>query len=108
MGPELPIACSLDRAQLAERGEMFTDLARAALVGKSRGADAIELRFRAQQQVRDGLQRFIELESRCCPFLQFSLDERDGELVLCVAGPHDAEPILGLLYDAAAHATSSV
>lgn len=79
---------------------MLTELARTALVGHRRSAEAIELRFRRNRFVMSSLQHLIELESHCCAFLEFSLEEDADELVLCVAGPPGAEHVLTDLHRA--------
>ena len=45
------------------------------------------------------IDRLIEAESRCCPFLRFELDTGGDELVLAVSGPEDARPVIEALFD---------
>jgi hypothetical protein len=99
-GTELPIACTLQPDELVARGELLGELTRDALLGRARRSSAVELRFRSDHAVQAALERFIELEQECCPFLQFGLSRQSGELVLGIEGPPAAEPVLSALYEA--------
>jgi hypothetical protein len=93
---ELPIACTLDGAGLADRGEWLRRLGAQSLVDGRRTDDGLELRFDAA--ARDEVRRWVRAERECCAFLSFDLDPADGELRLRVTGPPGSEPVLdGLL-----------
>jgi hypothetical protein len=51
------------------------------------------LRFQSDAATRDRLERIVAAEADCCSFLDLALGERDGELVLTVAAPADAQPV---------------
>jgi hypothetical protein len=96
------IACTLDRAELIERGRLVAALAARGLVRHARTQDLVELYFMRDVDVRRDLEAFIELERRCCPFLRFTLAEDGGEVLLRVAAPAGAGAVLDALYAAAA------
>jgi len=86
---EIPIACTLTERELAER--------RAGLLAELRGhraeirwlADGAAFRYPSTAAVVDLLTEFVRLESRCCPFLRFSLtvDPAAGASWLELTGP---------------------
>jgi hypothetical protein len=89
MSTDSPIACALDPTGLHERLAALRSIGTAALLSR-RGR---ELRFRADQGIRDRLEAAILAEGKCCPFLELSLT-RDGEaLVLRIDSAPEALPI---------------
>jgi hypothetical protein len=96
---ELPltesIACSLEKAALAERGRRWERLAQRALISADRtGETAARQRYRAEPGVREELEELVRLERECCPFLDMSVDEVESEVVLSVSGPPEAAEII--------------
>ena len=51
------------------------------------------LRFRKSEEVRRRLEAIVAAEAECCSFLDFSLSEDDGGLVLSITAPTDAEAV---------------
>jgi hypothetical protein len=88
----LPIACTLTGASLAERAVWLRRLGEAALIEGVRSGDSLELRFRPEAV--DDLRELVRAESECCPFLSFERRDREGGLLLTVAGPPEAGPVL--------------
>jgi hypothetical protein len=91
---ELPIACSLSGAELAQRLERWRALEKRALIGAERTAAGASQRYRADAAVETELRDLISLEGECCPFLEFRLERRDEELVLEVSGPPGADQVV--------------
>jgi hypothetical protein len=92
---ELPIACTLTPAAMADRGEWLRRLGAKGLVSGERLDDRLDLRFRtaAEGEVRE----WVRAEQECCAFLSFEF-ERGDDLRLTITGPPGAEPVLdGLL-----------
>lgn len=95
MPSDHPIACSLSAAELPAR------LAEIAAVGEHSLMHAREengravLRFRPGAETRRRLEAIVAAESECCSFLDISLSEDAAALTLEVAGPGEAEPIVG-------------
>jgi hypothetical protein len=92
------IACSLSASHQAERVEAAAGLRHRALVGSAPIPSGLRLRFAAEPGVREELERLIEAESECCPFLRFALEARERELVLEVGGPEEARPVIRRLF----------
>ncbi|HTR75952.1 MAG TPA: hypothetical protein VMH33_11935 [Solirubrobacterales bacterium] len=88
-----PIACSLAGAELRNR---YRDLGRFGaenLVSRSSDGDGEVLRFRRSAESEKGLRAIVAAEEECCPFLDFDLRERDGELVLRIAAGEDGRQV---------------
>jgi hypothetical protein len=95
MPTELPIACSLGAAELEERARRWRSLAERALLHSSYQDGVARLRCRAEPAIERELRELVRLEGECCPFLDLELAEREGELVLEISGPPEAEQIVG-------------
>jgi hypothetical protein len=88
----LPIACTLTGASLEERAAWFGRLGEAALIDGVRHGDRLLLRFRPD--AADDVRELVRAEAECCPFLDFAVEQRDGEVRLDVGGPTEAGPVL--------------
>jgi hypothetical protein len=77
---EIPIACSLSAADLAERQRLWRELLDTSLLGRESIPGGLRL------TVRPGagppLQALIDLERDCCPWIRFALN---GESVTMTA-----------------------
>ncbi len=51
------------------------------------------LRFRSDPETRRRQEAIVIAEAMCCSFLDLSMAEEDGELVLSVSAPQDGQPI---------------
>ena len=92
---ELPIACTLDAAEMPQRAADIRALGRDGLVAVERGERSVTLRFRRDPAVRERLEAVVAAESSCCAFLDFGLAaESDAGSVLTIAAPEGAEPAL--------------
>jgi uroporphyrinogen-III synthase len=95
---DIPIACSLDAADLAARTEEVRLLAARALIGRERTLEGQVLRFRDSADTEAELRGVIARERACCPFFEFALERRDGELRLLVTAPEAAQPLIDSLF----------
>jgi MerR family transcriptional regulator, copper efflux regulator len=96
---ELPIACSLDAARLRAREAELARLGRSLISADEPGRVPVTLRFTADPQTRERLDRIVAAERECCPFLDLRV--REGEtLELTIDGPEDAGPVIEGLTDA--------
>ena len=86
----LPIACSLGRAELAQRAELLRALGGRLVALDAEGPRAT-LRF---SEAADELRNFVAAESTCCPFFRFELSESGGLTDLRIAVPEDGEDAL--------------
>ena len=94
---ELPIACSLDAAALAERVAEMRAVGRGSLVAADpRGV----LCFDPSPGVRVRLERIVAAERECCPFLELDLQDEPDALRLTVSAREGAEPVVAGLVEA--------
>lgn len=93
MADETPIACSLDAGELEQRLAEIAAVGAASLVSRAREGDRHVLRFRADATARRRLEAIVAAEAECCSFLDLSLCEEAGELVLSIGAPKDAEAV---------------
>ena len=88
-----PIACSLDSRELRRRLDQIAEVGADSLIGRDADGDEHVLRFRSDAQTRRRLEEIVAAEARCCSFLDLTLEEQDGELVLTLAAPADGQPV---------------
>ena len=93
---EIPIACSLDAAGMAQRGNEFSAL-HALHAARTEEGIAVLFAHDAEAEVRD----FVRRESECCPFLSLRVSVDDAGVRLDVGGPADARPIIDAFLDLA-------
>jgi hypothetical protein len=88
MPETIPIACTLDEAEVPERGAQMAELGQnlVAVHAEDRGA---RLRFPADRS--GDVDAFIAAESSCCPFFTFEKTITDTEVELAVSAPEDGE-----------------
>jgi hypothetical protein len=84
------IACSLNATDLARRRE---EMRAVPLLGAS-------ARLRFPRDERERVERLVQAESRCCPFLAMDVGEEGGEIVLTVGAPQGAEAVLAGMVEA--------
>ena len=89
-----PIACSLDAQVLDARLAEIAALGRDALIASDNQPGRAQLRFRSDGNVHLRLAAVVAAEARCCPFLELQLDDDHTGLLLTIAAPPDAEPLL--------------
>ena len=56
------------------------------------------LAFADDEAVERELRAVIAAEARCCPFLEMDLRRGDDRLVLDIAAPRDARPLIAQLF----------
>ena len=78
------IACSLERAELADRQDRWLQLGERAGVDLLTTENGLRLLFRAAPGVEGELRQLAELERDCCAFAQWSVHTRGEEVVLDV------------------------
>jgi hypothetical protein len=97
---ELPIACSLNAADLAGRLAEIAALGRDALIDSHVSGSAAVLRFAAGDRVRARVTAIADAEARCCAFLTLRVSDEPDLVILRIDGPEDSEPIVRELADA--------
>jgi hypothetical protein len=88
-----PIACTLDTSQLDQRLDEVAALGAESLLGHEFKDGTHTLRFRRDDRTRRQLEEIVAAEARCCSFLDLSLAERDGELVLALDAPAEGRSV---------------
>ena len=95
---EFPIACTLTPGQYADRTGELAALAARALRTREQTAAGERLVFTDTPEIERELRAVIAAESSCCAFLTIDLERTGDGLVLEVAGPQDARPIIAELF----------
>ncbi len=78
MTEELPITCSLTDGELQERRKNVLVKITESLIDFEELADGFRYRFPAEDAVLQNLMDVINLERKCCPFLNFKLNLEAG------------------------------
>lgn len=94
MPDDMPIACSLNAAELTGRLAEMAAVGDAALIDAQWSATRAMLSFRDAPGVRSRIEVIVAAESQCCAFLEMSLADRDAGFQLTVIAPEGAEVVL--------------
>jgi hypothetical protein len=95
---EHPIACTLSPGRYADRTGELAALAARALRSRAQTPDGERLVFTDTPETERELRAAIDAEAACCAFLRMRLHRRDDGLVLDIAGPQDARPVIAELF----------
>jgi hypothetical protein len=95
---EQPIACTLSPDQYKDRTNELAGLTARALRSREPTADGERLTFTDSADTERELRAIIAAEASCCAFLRMDLQRVDDGLVLDIAGPQDARPIIAELF----------
>jgi hypothetical protein len=96
------IACTLNPGEYTDRTGQLAALATRGLRTRQPTPDGERLTFTDTEQTEHELRAAIAAESSCCAFLRMDLHRAGGVLVLDIAGPEDARPIIAELFLAGA------
>jgi len=88
-----PIACTLGASDLRRRLDEIAALGADALIAHEASEGAHILRFRRDDETRPRLERIAAAEAECCSFLDLSISERDGDLLLAIAAAEGSEQV---------------
>lgn len=95
---DLPIACTLSADGMTARLALIDALAADGLIDRAPTAAGLRVRLRDTPEIEDRTRELVAAESRCCAFLDFTLAREEGELVLDIAGPPDARPVIDMFF----------
>jgi len=95
---ELPIACTLSPAGMTTRLALIDALAADGQLDRTATETGLRVRLRDTPEIERRTRELVAAESQCCAFLDFELAREDGDLVLDVAGPADARPVIDLFF----------
>jgi hypothetical protein len=88
-----PIACTLGVDDLQQRLDEIAALGADSLAGHESEDGAHILRFRPDERTHRRLEKIVAAEAQCCSFLDLSLTEREGELLLNIAATEGGEQL---------------
>jgi hypothetical protein len=95
---ELPIACSLSEVELQERRKTLLDFLRGEAVKIMPLPLGYAYTFEPSSDVVTHLNRLLDLERQCCPFLSFKMVAGAGQPIrLEVTGPPEAKTLIANL-----------
>ena len=100
--PELPIACTLSPDGMTARLALIDVLAADGLLDRTPTASGLRVRLRDTPDIERRTHELVAAESACCAFLEFTLHREDGYLVLDIAGPQNARPVIEMFFAAEA------
>ena len=94
MSDHEPLACSLAGAEMADRQAELRALFGGAVNEAVREGHALRLVVPDSPGLAERLERVVELERDCCPFLDLAVERHAGRLVVHVDGPPQAAPMI--------------
>jgi hypothetical protein len=93
-----PIACTLTPGGYAARTAELAALAARSVRARTQTEHGERLVFMDTPAVERDLRAAIAAEADCCAFLTLELVRTDEGLVLEIAGPEDARPVIAELF----------
>lgn len=101
MDKEIPIACSLTDNELQKRRKSVLSNVAASLIDSQELPDGFRFRFSIDDSILQNLITVINLERKCCPFLDFNLSLEAGEdfASLDLTGRQGAKEAIKVLFD---------
>jgi len=93
-----PIACTHAPGEYEDRTSELAALAARALRSREQTPDGERLVFAGGADTERELRAVIAAEASCCAFLRMDLTRADDDLVLDIAGPQAARPIIAELF----------
>lgn len=101
MDKEIPIACTLSDKELQERRKNVLDKIAVSLIDSQALPDGFRFRFLIDDAVLQNLATVINLERKCCPFLDFKLSLEAGNdfASLDLTGEDGAKEAIKELFD---------
>jgi hypothetical protein len=95
---DLPIACTLTPGGMAARRAVIDALAADGLLERTPTAAGLRVRLRDTREIERRTRELVDAESECCAFLVFTLGRDDRDLVLDIAAPEDARPVIDMFF----------
>ena len=85
----MTIACDMSTAEDTpeERLRAYRQLFERSLLSRERHADSLVFLFRADPDTRRVVEDLARREALCCPFLDYRVETRAGELVWTITNP---------------------
>ena len=101
MDEEIPIACSLTNDELQERRKNILNKIAASLIDSEELPDGFRYRFSIDDSLLQNLITVINLERKCCPFIDFKLSLEAGKdyASLDLTGGQGAKEAIKVLFN---------
>jgi hypothetical protein len=96
--PDLPIACTLTPDDMTARLALIDALVADGLLDRTPTDTGLRVRLRDTPEIEQRTRALVAAEAACCAFLHFDLGRENGVLVLDIAGPADARPVIDLFF----------
>jgi len=96
--PDSPIACSLSPDGMTACLALIDALAADGLLDRTTTDAGMRVRLRDTPEIERRTRELVAAESRCCAFLDFDLGRAGGDLVLNIAGPEEARPVIEMFF----------
>jgi hypothetical protein len=94
--PDADIACDLSIALTLREEGVVDRLKRSVVAPIERLGDGVRVTFDAGAW--EAVNRYIEIESKCCPFLDLAAEQGSVSVVLTVRGRPDAQGIIDQIF----------
>jgi hypothetical protein len=101
MSTDIPIACTLDPAQMRDRVASIDALLEDALLDQREIAGGLRTSFRDAPDVEQRIRELVTAESGCCAFLSFAVGRENDTLWLDITGAPEARPVIDRFFAAA-------
>jgi predicted ester cyclase len=101
MSTEIPIACTLNPAEMRDRVKSIDALLTDALLDQREIDGGVRTTFRDTPDVEHRIRELVAAESRCCAFLSFVVGREDDALWLDITGAPEARPVIEQFFVAA-------
>ena len=95
---EIPIACTLAPDGMTARLALIDALAADGLLDRTPTDTGLRVRLRDTPDVERRIRELVAAESKCCAFLDFELAREGGDLILDIAGPANARPVIDMFF----------
>jgi hypothetical protein len=93
------VACTLTSTDLSRQQERWAVLRADAELGRTDTDDGLRLRFRRDEEIETELRALTAIENECCSWANWSVEARDGEVVLAVSSAGDGVAAAQALFD---------
>jgi hypothetical protein len=77
-----PVACSLDRAGLADQAGRWERLGALAMTERQQTARGVRISFRPGPGIEEELRALVAVETQCCPWATWTVRAGGAQLVL--------------------------
>lgn len=88
-----PVACTLTPKSQREETRRFRAEIAPHVIGRERLKDGARLTFRSTPELRESIERLVELDKGCCTFLDHRVEDNGSQLTLEVTSEGSGVPL---------------